>query len=120
MTNEQTIKCNAIIHTASAAAGGIGAGLAQVPCSDNALITPIQCTMAISLAKVFGLTLGQGAAEAAIASASAALIGRAISQVLVGWIPGLGNAVNATTAAGVTEAIGWILANEFEKKAIRE
>lgn len=35
------------------------------------------------------------------------MAGRGISQVLVGWIPGYGNAINATTAAAVTEAIGW-------------
>jgi uncharacterized protein (DUF697 family) len=27
--------------------------------------------------------------------------------VQVGWVPGLGNAINATTAAGLTEAVGW-------------
>ena len=37
------------------------------------------------------------------------------SQVLVGWIPGIGNAINATTAAGITEAMGWLLAKEFDE-----
>jgi uncharacterized protein (DUF697 family) len=30
-----------------------------------------------------------------------------LSQALVGWIPGVGNAINAATAAALTEAIGW-------------
>ena len=51
------------------------------------------------------------------ASAAAATIGRTASQVLIGWIPGVGNIINATTAATLTEAIGWIMANEFEKQA---
>ena len=31
MTSDQKSKCNAIIHTASVAAAGAGAGLAQIP-----------------------------------------------------------------------------------------
>ena len=38
---------------------------------------------------------------------SAAAAGRGLSQCLLGWVPGLGNAVNAVTAAALTEAIGW-------------
>ena len=116
MKNEMKKKCHAIIHAASASAAAIGAGLAQLPGSDNAVITPIQLTMAISLGKVFGLSLSEGAAKAAIASAAAATIGRTTSQVLVGWIPGVGNAINACTAATITEAIGWIMAGEFARE----
>lgn len=117
MTDNQKAKCHAIIHSASAAAGGVGAGLAQVPGSDNLIITPIQLTMTISLGKVFDLTLGESAAKAALASAAAATVGRTASQLLIGWLPGVGNIVNATTAAGLTETIGWLLAKEFEKQA---
>ena len=43
MTSEQKNKCSAIIHTASASsAAAVGAGLAQVPGSDNALLIPVQ------------------------------------------------------------------------------
>lgn len=115
MTKEQKKQCTAIIHTASAAAGGIGAGLAQVPGSDNVLITPIQLTMTISLGKVFGVSLGESSAKAALGSAAASTIGRTASQVLVGWIPGIGNAINATTAAGLTETLGWLIAKEFDE-----
>lgn len=46
--------------------------LAQVPCSDNVVITPIQLTMAISLGKVFDIELDQSAAKAAAAGIEAA------------------------------------------------
>lgn len=117
MTTSQKEQCRAIIHTASVAAGGIGAGLAQIPCSDNALITPIQLTMVIRLGKVFGVQLEESAAKAAVGSATGATIGRAFSQLLLGWIPGVGNAINAGTAAAITETIGWIIAGDFEKRA---
>ena len=117
MTKDQELRCAAIIHTASVAAAGVGGGLAQVPGGDNALLTPIQLTMTISLGAVFGITLTQTTALAAIGSAAAHTIGRTVSQFLVGWIPGFGNVINATTAAGLTESMGWALANEFDKQS---
>ncbi len=118
MTSRETMLCNGIIHTASAAAAAVGGGLAQVPTSDNVIITPIQLSMAVALGKVFGITLDQSAAKAAVASAAAATVGRTASQVLIGWIPGMGNIINATTAVTVTEAIGWIMAKEFESQRV--
>lgn len=117
MTNKEELLCNGIIHAASASAGAVGAGLAQIPCSDNAIITPIQLAMTISLGSVFGIELSETSAQAALASVTAAKIGRAISQFLVGWIPGAGNVVNAATAASVTELIGWVLAKEFDSQS---
>lgn len=120
MTKIELGQCGLIIHAASGAAGAVGTGLAQIPMSDNLVITPIQLAMTISLGKVFGLDLDESAAKAGIASASAAVIGRTVSQVLVGWMPGIGNAINAVTAAGLTETIGWILAKEFAKRSVAE
>ena len=114
MTKNETIKCNSIIHTASAAAAGVGAGLAQLPGSDSIAITAIQVGMIVSLGGVFGIELDESGAKAFAASAIGATVGRTVSQVLIGWIPGIGNVINATTAAGLTEAIGWKIANEFD------
>lgn len=116
MTSEQRNKCHAIIHTASVAAAAVGGGLAQIPGSDNAVITPIQLTMTISLGKVFDINLSESAAMAAIGSVAASTIGRTVSQFLVGWIPVVGNAINASTAAGLTESMGWLLADQFSKQ----
>lgn len=116
MNARQRGKCHAIIHAASASAGAVGAGLAQVPCSDNAVITPIQLTMTIALGRVFGLELTDSAASASLASFAGAAVGRTASQVLIGWLPGVGNIVNACTAASVTEALGWLLAKDFARQ----
>ena len=117
ISSEDRGKCHAIIHTASASAAAVGAGLAQIPCSDNLLITPIQLAMTVGLGQVFGLELSKSAAEAAIASAIGAKVGRTAAQILVGWMPGIGNLVNASTAAGMTETLGWILAENFARQA---
>ncbi|PWM26541.1 MAG: hypothetical protein DBX40_03270 [Clostridiales bacterium] len=113
MSNDERAKCHAIIHTASVAAGAIGAGLAQIPISDNLIISPIQLTMIISLGQVFGIQLTESAAASAAATATASVVGKTACQLLLGWIPVLGNFVNAGVAAGITESIGWMLANEF-------
>lgn len=106
-------KCHVIIHAAAASTGAVGTGFAQIPLADNAVITPLQITMIISLGKVFGLRITEGVANGIIASCGATIAGRGITQVLWGWIPGLGNAINTATAAGLTEAIGWVAAKQF-------
>lgn len=108
-------QCHAIIHAASVSAGAVGAGLAQIPCSDSAIIVPIQITMTIALGRVFGMQLTQSAAEASLVTVTGTTIGRAISQVLVGWIPVAGNIINSCTAASVTETMGWALAEDFAR-----
>lgn len=115
LTEEQLKKCHAIIHGASVAAGGVGAGLAQVPMSDNALITPIQIAMVTSLGAVFDIRITEGVAKGIIGSLAAAFVGRNASQFFVGWIPGIGNAINTATAAGITEAVGWAAVKHFSE-----
>lgn len=113
-------KCNGIIHGASVACGGVGTGLAQIPVSDNAVIVPIQIGMIVGLGAVFDLNITEAGAKSIIASAGASIAGRAVSQFLVGWIPGIGNAINTATAAGLTEAIGWIAVKNFYDRWIQD
>ena len=103
-TNE---KIHTIVHGAAASAAAAAAGLAQIPGSDNAVITPIQVAMIIAIGEVHGQQLSKSAALSTLSAVSAGIAGRTLSQFLVGWIPGYGNAVNATTAFAITEAIGW-------------
>lgn len=115
MTDSQRQACHIIIHGASTAAAGVGAGLAQLPLSDSVILIPIQVGMVIALGKVFDVELTEAAAKGAIFTGLAGTVGRAVSEVLLGWIPGFGNALNAATAAGITEALGWGIAVRFEK-----
>ena len=113
MTKEQVIACNAAIHSASAAAAAVGGGLAQIPGSDCVPIVTIQTVMVVSLAKAFGKDLSEGMARAAVGSGLSTMVGRGLSQLLIGWIPGYGNIVNASTAAAVTESLGWLIVGEL-------
>lgn len=111
----KTNQIHTIIHSAASAAATAGAGLAQVPCSDNAVITPIQISMIIAIAKVHGQELSTASALSTLTSVSAGVVGRTLSQALVGWIPGFGNVINASTAFAITEAIGWAVNELFEE-----
>lgn len=104
-------RCHIIIHSASAACGGVGA--APIPIADTAIITPIQIGMILSLAAVFGLKITKEFANSLLTGFFASLVGRNIAKGLTFWIPFLGSAINATTSAGITEAIGWNVVRGF-------
>jgi len=118
MTSSQRENCHIIIHGAATAAAGVGAGLAQLPLSDSVVLLPIQVGMVVALGHVFDVNLTESGAKGLALSGLGAAVGRAVSQVLFGWIPGLGNALNAATAAGITEALGWAIAARFDKGEI--
>lgn len=113
LTEYQENTCKKIIHAASVAAGSVGTGLAQIPLADNALITPIQIGMVVALGKVFNQKITESAAQALLGSFTAQFVGRSISQLAFGWIPLWGNAINTATAAGLTEAVGWLAVAHF-------
>lgn len=115
LTPEEEKKCHTIIHSASVAATTVGAGLAQLPLADNAVITPIQITMIISLGKVFGQTVTKSVARGLLGGFVANFVGRGVAQAVWGWIPGVGNVTNAATAAAITETIGWLSVDHFYK-----
>ena len=114
MTNKEKNACHAIIHSHAAGASAVAAGLAQVPGVDNGPLFAIEVAMTIELGAVFGISLTKNAATAALSGVIGTAVGRTISQFLIGWLPGIGNAVNAATAASVVEAIGWGVAKKFE------
>ena len=90
--------------------------MAQIPGSDIVPITGIQIGMIISIAKVFGRDLGEGAAKGLLGGFSAGLVGREVVRGLLGMIPGFGNAFKAGTAATITETIGWAAVEHFKSE----
>ena len=76
--------------------------------------------MIVGLGTVFELNITETGAKSIIASAGASIAGRTVSQFLVGWIPGIGNAINTATAAGVTEVVGWIAVKNFYDRWIED
>ena len=87
--------------------------MAQIPGSDSIPLAGIQLEMIRRIAGVYGHSVSDTAAEAIIAGVAASFVGRGVSQFLVGWIPGFGNAINASTAVAITEAVGWAANERF-------
>lgn len=116
LSSKEQKACYGIIHTASGSAAAVGAGLAQLPLADNAVITPIQITMIISLGKVFGQKITKTVAKGLLGGFIGNFVGRGVAQAAWGWIPGIGNASNAATAAAITESIGWLCVDHFYKE----
>ena len=100
-------KIHGIIHTAAAASGLVGAGMAQVPGSDAPVLVSIQTMMILAIADQHNVSLKKTAAADFLLTFTATHGGRGVSQWLVGWIPGYGNTINASTAIALTEAVGW-------------
>ena len=105
-----------LIHVFAAVAAGVGLGLAQLPGSDAPVLVALQTAMIVALADKLDVPLTRaGAAELALTMA-ATMVGRGLSQVLVGWLPAFGNAVNALTAFAVTEAVGHFAVRWFQRQ----
>lgn len=109
-------KIHGIIHTASAAAGSVGGGLAQIPGADMPVIMGLQTTMIVAIANEHEVSITKTTAADLLLTFAAGYGGRAVSQFFIGWIPGLGNAINATTAIAITETIGWAADAYFAKE----
>lgn len=107
-------KCHAIIHSAAIATGAVGAGLAQMPLADTVPITAIQVGMIVSIGEVFDAKMSEGVAKGILTGLITGNIGKQAVGLALGWIPGFGNAIKATTAATLTETIGWGAVKHFE------
>lgn len=114
MPKELEKKCHIAIHSATTAAAAAGA--IPIPMSDAIPITAAQIGMIISLGKIFGISLTQSAAKTIASVTVTQHAGRAIFTNILKAIPGgnvAGSVIGAATAATLTEALGWIIADDF-------
>lgn len=112
MTDDQVIKCNVAIHTASVAAAT--EAFIPLPGVDAIPITATQITMVFALGKVFNQKISDSAAKGIVGAAASTFVGRSLVKLIpvAGWV------VSSAVAAGVTEAIGWTIAVDFAKQYI--
>ena len=120
MNKTQRRKAHLIIHSASTAAAGVGAGMAQLPFPDATVLLPIQTAMVIALGKVFHVKLEQGAAKALATQFLAQKAGQMTARFLAGKLPVAGNIVNGSTAAAITKSYGWMIAKEFSEESLKK
>ncbi len=115
MPKELEKKCHIAIHSATAASAAAGA--IPIPMSDAIPITAAQIGMVIALGKAFDITLSESAAKSIMGVGLAQQAGRTVASGVLKMIPGVGTIVGgivgASTAAALTEALGWIIADDF-------
>ena len=114
MTDDQKLEIAATIHSAAAAGAAASGFSAQIPLADNVVLSGIEIAMVINIGRVLGQEITRGVAWSLVLSQLGTLGGRAASQVLIGWIPGVGNITNAITASAVIEAMGWAIADYLD------
>ena len=105
------------IHTAAVAAATVSAS--PIPFSDAALLIPIQTTMIMAIYKAYGQEISEGLLSGAIKSTLVSTIGKSAVGNILKMIPGvgtiMGGVINAGVAVTFTEAMGFGVANAFEK-----
>ncbi|MEO7622579.1 MAG: hypothetical protein ABIS30_05895 [Gallionella sp.] len=107
-----------IIRSTSIACEEIDLGSAQTSESNTAAIVSTQTAMIIAIAAEYALEIDTAAAENLLLTFSATVQGRQVllsRQALAGWLPGINSDMNDSTAAALTEAIGWAANSHFEQ-----
>lgn len=116
MIPSQQKKCRWTIHGAAFVGALVAGGLAQIPASDNAILVPMEILMVLRLGAIFGIRIRDSYRTSLVIGTAATMIGRGVSEVLVGWVPLFGNALDAFTAVGVIEVLGWMVARDFANR----
>lgn len=115
MPKELEKKCRTAIHTATAASAAAGA--IPIPMSDAVPITAAQIGMVIALGKAFDVTLSEAAAKSFTGVMLTQQAGRTVASNILKMFPGAGTiaggVIGASTAAALTETLGWIIADDF-------
>ena len=116
MTEDQNIKCHAIIHSAAVIAAG--GNIAPVPGLGIAVDTLAMGTMVMALASLFDRDikekLSKNMAVMALKNTMFKQPIKAATKELSKFIPILGQLVAPTVTLGLIEAAGWQLARELE------
>lgn len=115
-------KCHIAIHSATAAAAAAGA--IPIPMADAVPITAAQIAMVVRLGKVFGLSLSESTTKSILGVTVTQSAGRTLAANLIKAVPGagtvIGGAISAGTAAALTEALGWLVADDFYRMSKEE
>ncbi|MFP6344099.1 GTPase [Helicobacter pylori] len=102
-------ECKTIIHVASGVAGA--AGLIPIPFSDMHLITGVQKRMIDEMNDAFEVSLGKSATPTFITKISSVIALAHVERTLVNgflkFIPVVGSVAGVSTAAVITEALGF-------------
>lgn len=104
-----------IIDDIARSAAGLTATFSQIPGMGAATLTKFYLEMAGKIAALFGRKLESKAAQSLVLEGCVRYSTPLLQKSMLGWIPLLGNIVNAKITYDVTKKIGWFLYNRFDE-----
>lgn len=121
MPKELKNKCHAVIHSAAVAATAGGAS--PIPISDSVIISSVQIGMIVGLGKAFGVSISDSVAKSVVSVSVTQTAGKALFTNLLKLVPGanlLGCFIGGAIAGSMTEALGWLVADDFYRISVGE
>jgi len=118
---ERRSQAKLIIHAAAAASAGTSAVLSKKSLlgaflkADTPVLTAIAIGMVVALGKIFDQDTNSATAVTLLSKYIRSGAEIAGAKSLVGWIPFIGNAANATITFGFMEALGWKIYSHFDE-----
>jgi uncharacterized protein (DUF697 family) len=113
MTPEQLTAVNKAVHGAALAAAAVA--ITPIPFADAVILTPIQIRMIQKIYSIFGQEATEGFIKGLVIQTLVPNVGRSLAGNLIKFIPGAGSiagaGINTAVAVGITEAMGWGVAN---------
>lgn len=106
-------RLHTIIHAAAAEGAAVGLATAQIP-GDRFIIGGVQIYMIIEIAGEFGFAISKSAAQSLFYATISSVVGPEIANQILKYIPGVGNVINGSVAASITETIGWATVDYYK------
>lgn len=98
-SDRRIVIVNVIIHGFAIARAVTAATLSQTVIGDEAALTALTIAMIVGISRVYNRPWGVGNALAFLGCFAGFYLGTRGAVFLIKWIPGIGNAANAATAA---------------------
>ncbi|MGZ5050759.1 MAG: hypothetical protein ACXWAS_06845 [Methylobacter sp.] len=112
---QRRAKAEKIIDDIARSAAGLTATFSQIPGMGAATLTKFYLEMAGKIAALFDQKLESKAAQSLVLEGCARYSTPLLQKSVLGWIPLLGNIINAKITYDVTRKIGWFLYDRFDE-----
>ncbi|MDD2760784.1 MAG: hypothetical protein PHH11_10885 [Methylomonas sp.] len=115
MIEDRRVKAGEIIDDIAQTAATLTAIFSQIPGMGVATLTKLYLEMASKIAALFGRKLESQEAKSLVLAACNFYSTDIVQKSVLGWIPLIGNIINAKITYDLTKNIGWFLYKHFEE-----
>jgi uncharacterized protein (DUF697 family) len=112
---DRRVEASKIIGNIAQTAATLTAVFSQIPGMGVATLTKLYLEMATKIATLFGHKLEPQVAKSLVLDACNRYAADIFQKSVLGWIPLIGNIINAKITYDLTKNIGWFLYNHFEQ-----